>query len=480
MSPKIRPIIIGILAVCIISIILYIDFSTERIHYGDYADGEYPCVTISPGETHLAGQTSDSTRNCHWNIDHPNAIPENFFKDRKHPPAEKLSMTRIVDVEREKLFKIMADVKNYPEILPKNIISVKIIEETDSSIIAEETIIEQGIRVTLLVKHTFVPYEKHTIEILDGDAKASEIIANFTESDDNKTEIQVETNLKLDGILAPFGFLALGNINSAMDTIISTFADRAIADETESERIVNQIYTEILNRPADETALFHYSPRIQSGEMTLDDLRQLLLDSNEFRFNLLPSEIKLSHELSDETKRIVNNLYTELLGRHADVDGIIHWGSMIEANKMTHDDLRHVIMTSTEYVYTSDLLIVDDVSIQDGIPIVLNWSVYKLDSSPFLPDQGDLVIGYHIYRDHKSLVEIKNLDQICSEGGCTYEDHGIVEGNSYLYQIAPITFFRGHQAVVGEGCLDMDAVCFGLFTGTKHYPSFTGYAKTQP
>ena len=265
-----------------------------------------------------------------------------------------------------------------------------------------------------------------------------------------------------------------------MDTIISTFADRAIADETESERIVNQIYTEILNRPADETALFHYSPRIQSGEMTLDDLRQLLLDSNEFRFNLLPSEIKLSHELSDETKRIVNNLYTELLGRHADVDGIIHWGSMIEANKMTHDDLRHVIMTSTEYVYTSDLLIVDDVSIQDGIPIVLNWSVYKLDSSPFLPDQGDLVIGYHIYRDHKSLVEIKNLDQICSEGGCTYEDHGIVEGNSYLYQIAPITFFRGHQAVVGEGCLDMDAVCFGLFTGTKHYPSFTGYAKTQP
>ena len=75
---------------------------------------------------------------------------------------------------------------------------------------------------------------------------------------------------------------------------------------------------------------------------------------------------------------------------------------------------------------------------------------------------------------------LKNLDQICSEGGCTYEDHGIVEGNSYLYQIAPITFFRGHQAVVGEGCLDMDAVCFGLFTGTKHYPSFTGYAKTQP
>ena len=163
MSPKIRPIIIGISAVFIISIIFYIDSSTERIKYGDYPENQYPCV----------GNPDSYT--CDWNIDHESAVPEDLFANRTY--SNELTITRIVEVEREKYFKIMADVKNYPVVLPGNIESIKIIEETDSTIIAEEIIFEQGIRTTLLVKHTFVPYEKHTIEILDGDAKGTKIIA---------------------------------------------------------------------------------------------------------------------------------------------------------------------------------------------------------------------------------------------------------------------------------------------------------------
>jgi len=478
MSPKIRPIIIGVSAVCIISVIFYIDFSTERVRISDFPEGstEFPCL--------------DNDKNvCAWNIDHPNSVPENLFEARM-TSLDKLNIIKTVDVDREKIFKIMADVKNYPLILPTNIETIKIIEETNSTITAEETIYELGIRTTLLVKHTFVPYEKHTIEILDGDAKGTKIIANFTEIED-RTKITVDGNLKLDGILHPFTYIALGNINSAMETVISAFVDRALADETEAQKIVNQIYRETLFRLADDEALYHFSSKIENGDMTPDDLRQLIKDSDEFKYNLLPNEMINLNSLSTQSKETVNNLYQELYGRHADPTGLTYWGSMIEIGKMTEDDLRLTIMDSQEYAFNSNILVVDEVSVQNGIPIVLNWSTYNSGGvSPFLQEANSrfgvelgaedtfntLVTGYHIYRDHESFHEL-NFDEICTEDGfCSYEDYLVEADNSYFYQITPITT-RGE---IAQGCLDHRQVCFGMFEGTQHYPGFTGSTETQP
>ena len=206
MNSKITGVYLGILGAIIISVLLYIDFSTERIYQDD----------------------------PRFFADHPNAVPDHVLSGIKS--IEEISLTRIVEVERETIFKIMADVNNYPYILPKNIISVEILEQDESTIIAEEEIIEQGIRAKLLVKHTFIPYEKQIIEILEGDAKGTKITANFVQLD-NSTEITTDVDLELHGILSPFGFLAKGNINSAMNTVILTFSEYAKGNLSDSEKI---------------------------------------------------------------------------------------------------------------------------------------------------------------------------------------------------------------------------------------------------
>ena len=43
---------------------------------------------------------------------------------------------------------------------------------------------------------------------------------------------------------------------------------------------------------------------------------------------------------------------------------------------MTENDLRITILRSEEYAYYTDSLVVDDVTVQDGIPIVLSWPLH--------------------------------------------------------------------------------------------------------
>ena len=107
-------------------------------------------------------------------------------------------------ISKQKLFDVIADVKNFPEIFPGKVISVEIINQTENMIYAKEVIDHNGIRIELLVKHTIFPYEKQIIEVVDGDAKGSKIIISFEEND-GFTKITTETEIKLRGILKPIG-----------------------------------------------------------------------------------------------------------------------------------------------------------------------------------------------------------------------------------------------------------------------------------
>ena len=64
---------------------------------------------------------------------------------------------------------------------------------------------------------------------------------------------------------------------------------------------------------------------------------------------MLPDEIKTLDELSENTKKQVNDLYFEILGREADPQGLQHFGSLIEIGKMTTEELRQALLNSTEY-----------------------------------------------------------------------------------------------------------------------------------
>jgi len=193
---------------------------------------------------------------------------------------EQLTISKTADVDRKKLFDVMTDVENYPKVLPRNIISIKIIEKSDSQIIAEEEMIESGIRTKLLIKHEIYPYEKHIIEVLDGDAKGTIIIQSF--SGDEKTTIDTEIKLKLHGLLTPFGFLAEPSIRNIIDFATNNFISYAIGFDDPYEKLVDEIYREILLRPVDPDGLQHYSSLLRNEKITVDELREELLNSEEW------------------------------------------------------------------------------------------------------------------------------------------------------------------------------------------------------
>jgi len=146
------------------------------------------------------------------------------------------------EVKKEKIFDVMADVENYPKILPHNVISIKIINQTQSlpgkiieigepqqviesySIFAEETLRESGVVVTQIVKHSIIPYKKHTVFVMSGDAEGTKIVLKFNDEDE-KTKITGEVIIRIKGILAPFAQLARSNMESAINTTIDNFIE---------------------------------------------------------------------------------------------------------------------------------------------------------------------------------------------------------------------------------------------------------------
>ena len=60
--------------------------------------------------------------------------------------------------------------------------------------------------------------------------------------------------------------------------------------------------------------------------------------------------MKTVEELDDETKKIIDELYREILLRPADTYGIEYWGSLLESEKITKLELRKSILKSEEAI----------------------------------------------------------------------------------------------------------------------------------
>jgi len=271
-------------------------------------------------------------------------VPANLYPERK---VEKITFINKFEISKEKIFESITDISNYPYVLPRNVISVNILEQSENEIVAEETFTELGIKVNLKVKHTILPYEQHIIEIIEGDASGTKIIQTF-EEENNLTIITTDVVLNLKGLLSPFGFLPRLNMDSAINTALSSFVEYSQRFDDES-KIIDDLYREILHRPVDLEGLRYYSPLLQEEKITVDEIREALKNSEEFKTQLLPDEIKTLDELSENTKKQVNDLYFEILGREADPQGLQHFGSLIEIGKMTTEELRQALLNSTEY-----------------------------------------------------------------------------------------------------------------------------------
>ena len=264
------------------------------------------------------------------------------------------------DVDKEIIFDVMANVENYHKILPKNVLSVKIIEEETNLIIAEHVLIERGIKVTILAKHTLTPYNEHIIEILDGDAKGTKIIQTFIE-DEGLTKISTDVELKLKGILKPVYYLPKNNFAHAIGSVNTNFVEYTKMFDSPNVKIIDDVYRDLLLRPVDHKSLEYWLPQLQSGLINLDDIRNSLLNSKEKKIadlNYLSKDEKLM-KLSDNTKTIIDDLYRDLLLRNADEDALVYWGTILEYEISTEEEIREEIYNSPEAIDTRKLFDLD-------------------------------------------------------------------------------------------------------------------------
>ncbi len=272
-------------------------------------------------------------------------IPESSLLARE--PIKEIDFTKKVDLQYKKAYDVMTDVVNYPKILPKNILHVNIINQTENSIFAEEEISELGIRSTFLVRHNFIPYEIHTIEIMTGDTKGTIITQLFLE---NGTSTIIKNNIKLNlkGIFYPLGLIPKNNLEHAMDSAITSFVNYAKFSENKYYKTIDDIYQELLFRSVDQQGLEYFGSLLEMGEIDEEDIRRELINSNEYRLLLKPTELKTVNELKQNTKKTIDDIYQELLFRSVDQQGLEYFGSLLEAGKITQNDIKIQILNSTE------------------------------------------------------------------------------------------------------------------------------------
>ena len=247
--------------------------------------------------------------------------------------------SRLVDVPNNIIFDVMANVENFPNILPENIVRVTILNKINNEIIAEEELFEAGIKIKLLVKHTIKPYSEHIIEIIDGDAEGTKITQYF-ESSGSQTKLTTNVDLNVKGATSLIAFLPESNLVHAINTVISRFVE--YSKYSVYEITVDSIYQEILNREADKEGLSYFSPLLRDGQITEQDIRTILLDSEEKTI-----EQKTIEQLNEETINFINDLYEKILLREADPEGLVHFGNLFERG-MTSDKIVTMFVESDE------------------------------------------------------------------------------------------------------------------------------------
>jgi hypothetical protein len=314
-----------------------------------------------------------------------------------------LSYSKIFDVDKEIIFNTFADFENYDRILPNNISSIHNISEKLS--IYDISLVEQGIKTNLTVEHMIEGYDKQIIKVTDGDAQGTTITQIF-ESLGNGTKISINIDLKTRGILTPFAYLPQHNANHAIDTIITTFVDYSNRSYTQNEIIVDDLYREILQRPVDSQGLVKFSTLLDEEDMSVDEIRNTLLNSEEYASKFLLSELKDLSEINIKTKNFLDEIYDITLRRDVDPQSLQYFGSALDNNKMSKKDIVIELLISKEF----NSLPIETRELNETYQLNENWQIinqtsYEIDGK--YPSKK-IVRAYGIFFE-KEILKINDI-----------------------------------------------------------------------
>ena len=325
-------------------------------------------------------------------------------------PIKKFTITKTVDLSDDELIDVFSDISKYPTILPANVLSTKLLNVTNGIVFSEIEVVEKGIRANFQFSQE-IEENRHYVTILTGDAKGTILEQRFNPIDDSTTEIVNAVELRFRGILSPFIFLPDYNLKHAGNTILDSFVDykKLNVNITKSEKIVDDLYRKILFRAADSTGLESFSSQLEAGKITPEELESILLESDERKNLLLPTEFKILEEIDPENKKIVSDLYQKILNRNVDPDPLLLYSNQLEAGKITPEELESILLESREYKYlipTSELKTLDQLK-PETIEIIGELYLELLDREA--DPTGVQHYGNLLESDRITIEEIRSL-----------------------------------------------------------------------
>ena len=144
--------------------------------------------------------------------------------------TKEIEITKTITVEKHNIYCSMANIQNYPIILSEYGFSVRIINHTENIVFAEEEVEHFWITSKFLVKHTFFPYNRHVIEIMDGDAEGSKIDITF-EKIESGTRLKSKIDMEFKGLLVGLGLIPNENLKHAINTVFVPFEKDAMSKD---------------------------------------------------------------------------------------------------------------------------------------------------------------------------------------------------------------------------------------------------------
>ena len=138
----------------------------------------------------------------------------------------KFQFTKIVDVQRDKIFQISTDYENFTKVLPAYFKELKIIEKKENTTIIQEKIEFLVRTVDGLTEHVVEMPDHHIVRMLDGQAKGRVFDERY-EIDGDKTKITINVDFVLGGSLKILGIFAKGKIKQSMNTVMNEFVNHA-------------------------------------------------------------------------------------------------------------------------------------------------------------------------------------------------------------------------------------------------------------
>jgi hypothetical protein len=124
-------------------------------------------------------------------------------------------------LNRDLIFKISTDVENFHKVMPDYFKSLKIISDSSNEKIVLEYLDFLGRQIEIKTKHVIIQPNLHKVFILTGPAKGTSFVETY-DSNSSGTDISIEVNLQLNGILKFVPFLKILLLKK-MDSVMSEF-----------------------------------------------------------------------------------------------------------------------------------------------------------------------------------------------------------------------------------------------------------------